>query len=307
MTKKIAVIGSSNMDLIMQVDRLPKPGETVSGGIFSTAFGGKGANQAVGAARAGGEVVFVSCIGNDGFTADLLNHFKSTGLDTRFVFQDKETSTGTALIMVDQNGENCISVAPGANYKLTQSHIDQVFPSIEKDFLILLQCELHRETLYYTLDKTIGSGLKVILNLAPAIALPHRYLENLFLLIVNESEAASLSGLPVRNLSEAQQAAHLLRERGCNGVIVTMGAKGAFVSFGDILELVPAFHIDAVDTTAAGDIFCGCLVAALTGDVPILEAVRFASAGAAISATRLGAQPSAPSREEIETFMKNQR
>ena len=303
--QKIAVIGSSNMDLIMQIDRLPGPGETVTGGIFSSAYGGKGANQAVGAVKAGGEVVFISCLGNDAFTKDLMSHFNSVGLDTRFVFQDSESATGTALIMVDRNGENCISVAPGANYKLTKSHIDRAFPALESDFLLLFQCELHPDTLFYALDLAIRAGLKVVLNLAPAIALPDQYLKDLYLLVLNESEASALSGLSVKNLMEAQQAAYLLRDRGCSGVIVTMGANGTFVSFENIREWVPAFKIDAIDTTAAGDIFCGCLVTALTEGLPILEAIRFANAGAAISATRLGAQPSAPTREEIDAFLES--
>jgi ribokinase len=303
MSSKIVVIGSSNMDLIMQVERLPKPGETITGGVFSRAFGGKGANQAVGAARAGGQVGFISCLGNDTFATDMLTNFQKDGLDTRYVFQEKEVATGTALITVDSKGENCITVAPGANHCLLPSHLDQAEEFIRGAELVVLQCELHPDTLHYAIDKAATLGKKILLNLAPARPLAEKYLSKLYLLVVNETEAAMLTGLPVNNIEEAKVAAEKLLPQVAGGVIITLGTQGSYVAVENMRELIPAFKVEAVDTTAAGDVYCGSLATALVEGQPVEQAVRFASAAAAIAVTRLGAQPSAPRREEIEGLL----
>lgn len=304
MSSSIIVIGSSNMDLIMQVARLPRPGETVTGGVFSRAFGGKGANQAVGAARAGGTVGFISCLGDDAFAADMLANFQRDGIDTRFVFQEENIATGTALITVDSQGENCITVAPGANHRLLPRHLDQSEDTLRRADLIVLQCEIHPDTLNYAIDKAAALGKRILLNLAPAQPLADEYLRKLHLLVVNETEAAMLSGRPVDSLEDAQKAAESLLPKVGDGVIVTLGTQGSYVAVENMRELIPAFKVKAVDTTAAGDVYCGSLATALVEGQSIAQAVRFASAAAALAVTRLGAQPSAPTRAEIEEFMR---
>ncbi len=304
MNKKIVVIGSSNVDLIMKLERLPKPGETVSGGVFIQTYGGKGANQAVGAARAGGDVCFISCLGEDGFAPDFIKNFEQDGIDTQFVYQKKGAATGTALIMIDAKGENCISVAPGANHELRPKHIEEAELILQEAAIIVLQCEVHPDTLRYVINKGDELYKKVLLNLAPAQPLEKEYLEKLHYLVVNESEAAFLLGQTVDNLEEARSAVEKLNKIVRGGVILTLGAKGSYVADGDLRELVPAFPVEAIDTTAAGDVYCGSLAAALVEGKPILEAVRFASAAAAIAVTRLGAQASAPTRSEIESMLK---
>ncbi|MCP3927977.1 MAG: ribokinase [Bacteroidetes bacterium] len=302
MNEKIVVIGSSNVDLIMKMERIPQIGETVTGGKFSQVFGGKGANQAVAAARAGGEVHFISCLGNDAFGPDILENFKKDNIHTEYVFTDLETPTGTALIMIDQQGRNCISVASGANYRLTESHIQKALPVIKKASIIVLQCEIHPETLKSILNISDKLGKEVMLNLAPAIPLEDKYLNKVSWLIVNETEAALLSGEKVNNLSSAMHAASLLLPKVKNGIIVTLGIDGSFVLSKDLQARVPVHKVEAVDSTAAGDVYCGSLAVAIVEKKPIREAVRFASAASAISVTRLGAQPSAPFRHEIEAF-----
>ncbi len=303
MSKKIVVIGSSNIDLIMQVERLPIPGETITGGIFHQTFGGKGANQAVGAARSGGDVTFVSCLGDDSFANDIIESFKEDGINTKHVFTKEGIATGTALIMIDQAGENCITVAPGANYELLPEHIDAIENTLQEASYLLLQCEIHPATLSYIIDKAWQLGVKTILNLAPARDLLEEQLAKLHLLIVNESEAAFLLKSPVDTIEQAKAAAHTLAEKVAHGVIVTLGAKGSYTVTADDAFMIAAKQVKAIDTTAAGDIFCGALTTALVEGMPLAEAIRFASAASAVAVTRLGAQDSAPTRAEIEAML----
>ena len=304
--KKIVVIGSSNVDLIMQMDHLPKPGETVLGGVFNQTYGGKGANQAVGAARSGADVSFISALGDDGFAPDFVANFKKDQIDVSRISFKKGFATGTALIMIDKNGENCISVAPGANNELKPEEIDAAEAILAEAEMILLQCEIHPQTLRYIIRKASDMNKKLLLNLAPAISLEAEYLAPLEWLIVNESEASFLVGRSVETAQEMESAVHELEQRVKGGVILTLGSKGSFIARGATREHVAAFSVQAVDTTAAGDIYCGSLATALAEDKTIREAVRFASAAAAIAVTRLGAQPSAPSRIEIEEFLSGQ-
>lgn len=303
MNRKIAVVGSSNIDLIMQVSKFPKPGETVPGGVFTQTFGGKGANQAVAAARSGGDVLFVSCLGVDLFAEEIMERFAEDGIDTTTVFQEPGVSTGTAMIMVNQEGENMISVAPGANYRLNERHLAKAASTLSAARVILLQGELHPNMLRHVLKWTSENKKKVLLNMAPAQHLEGEYLKDVNLLLVNESEAGILVNREVHGVEEAKQAADELAINVEGGVIVSLGANGSYVVTKDIREVVPAFRVKAVDTTAAGDVYCGTLATALVEGMEPLEAVRFASAAAAISVTRLGAQPSIPHREEIEQFL----
>ena len=303
MEGKVVVVGSSNVDLVMKMARLPKVGETVTDATFVQAFGGKGANQAVGAARAGGEVVFVSCVGDDAYGAQVRGSLEADGIDTRFVFTEAGVASGTALIMVGGEGRNYISVAPGANYRLTPAHVDRAREAIESAAIVISQCEIRPETLDHVIGLGSELGKPVMLNLAPARRIDDAPLAKLAYLTVNESEAEFLTGLEVATDAQAERAGDALLARGPKSVILTLGARGACVCAAGVRALVPGFAVTAVDTTAAGDVHCGALAVALVEGRPLLEAVRFANAAAALSATRLGAQPSAPGREEIEAFL----
>jgi len=303
MNRKIAVVGSSNIDLIMQVPRFPVPGETVPDGVFTQTFGGKGANQAVAAARAGGEVLFVGCLGVDRFAEEFMERFAEDGIDTTAVFQEPGISTGTAIIMVNQEGENLISVAPGANYRLNERHIAKAARKLSEAGVILLQGELHPDMLRHILKWTSENDKKVLLNMAPAQHLEEEYLKDVNLLLVNEIEAGILVKREIHGIDEIKQVAEELAISVRGGVIISLGANGSYVVTKDLRQLVPAYKVKAVDTTAAGDVYCGTLATALVEGMEPLDAVRFASAAAAISVTRHGTQPSIPFRSEIEHFL----
>lgn len=303
MAGKVVVVGSSNIDLIMKMARLPEVGETVTDAVFVQTFGGKGANQAVGAARAGGDVVFVNCVGDDGYGGHVIENLKRDGIDTRFVFRESGVASGTALIMVGGEGHNYISVAPGANYRLTSEHVDRAREGLERAAIVVTQCEILPQTLRHVIDVAARLGKPVMLNLAPARPLDEASLARLSYLAVNETEAEFLTGLGVSTDAEIEAAATALLKEGPKTVILTLGARGAYVAAAGVRALVPAFEVEAVDTTAAGDVHCGALAVALVEGRPLLEAVRFANAAAALSVTRLGAQPSAPRRAEIEALL----
>ncbi len=303
MPGRVAVVGSSNIDLVMKMARLPRVGETVTDASFVQAFGGKGANQAVGAARAGGEVAFVACVGDDAYGAQVRGNLQADGIDTRFVFTEPGVSSGTALILVGGQGENYISVAPGANGRLTPAHVDRARAAIEEAAIVVSQCEIPPETLEHVVALGAKLGKPVLLNLAPARHLGSAALAGLALLAVNETEAEFLTGRKVASDREVEEAAFALLARGPRTVVLTLGARGAYVAAEGVGALVPGFTVEAVDTTAAGDVHCGALAVALVEGRPVLEAVRFANAAAALSVTRLGAQPSAPRRRDIETLL----
>ena len=304
MAGKLVVVGSSNIDLVMKMARLPRVGETVTDATFVQAFGGKGANQAVGAARAGGEVVFVSCVGDDAYGAQVRGSLEADGIDTRFVFTEGGVASGTALILVGGGGENYISVAPGANYRLTPAHVDRAREAIGAAAIVIGQCEILPEALDHVIAVAAELGKPVMLNLAPARRIADTSLARLAYLAVNETEAEFLTGRKVENDADVEAAAEALLTMGPRTVVLTLGARGAFVAADGARALVPGFAVDAVDTTAAGDVHCGALAVALVEGRPLLEAVRFANAAAALSVTRLGAQPSAPRRAEIEALLR---
>ncbi len=305
MSERIAVIGTSNIDLAIKVSHIPKPGETVGEGIFKQSFGGKGANQAVAAARAGGEVSFISCLGTDRFAEAIVERLEENNIDTTNVFQEAGISTGTAMIMVDEQGENSIALAPGANLRLTERHISKAMPALMEARVILLQGDLHPKMLRYILQLMFEEDKRVLLNLAPAQTLQNEYLKRLAILVVNESEASALTGNKITSVEQAKQAAEELAQITEGGVIISMGEKGSYLVKDTLRETVPAFKVKTVDITAAGDAYCGSLAAALVEGMSPLEAIRFATAAAAICVTRLGAQPSIPYREEIEEFLSN--
>jgi ribokinase len=299
----ILVIGSSNTDLIIKTARIPKPGETILGGEFICAAGGKGANQAVAAARAGGAVTFIARVGRDANGAQALAGFVAAGINVKHVVRDRMNPSGVALIFVGQGGENSIAVASGANAKLDPADVRKAKAAFRRARIVLLQLETPLATVLASAELARSVGTPVVLNPAPARPLPARLLETVYLLTPNESEVKQLTGLTVVNETTAAKAAGKLLARGAQNVIITMGSRGAFVADKCVRQLIPGFKVDAVDATGAGDVFNGALVVALAEGQPLLAAARFANAAAAISVTRFGAQPSAPTRKEIQAVL----
>jgi len=302
--KHIVVIGSSNTDMIIRVPRIPAPGETILGGEFSTAAGGKGANQAVGAARAGGRVKFVARVGSDMFGTRALAALKLDGVDVRNVLRDRRAASGAALIFVARNGENSIAVAGGANARLSTGDVKRAARAIAGAASLVMQLETPLASVRMAARLASKAGVPVILNPAPAQPLPDALLKLIAILTPNQTEAQLLTGIKVNSPAAAAKACARLRARGVRTVILTMGAGGAFVSDSEGARLVPGFKVKAIDTTAAGDIFNGALSVALAEGKALDEAVRFANAAAALSVTRLGAQPSAPQRAQIDRFLR---
>lgn len=300
----IVVLGSSNTDMIIKMDKIPEPGETVLGGEFTIAAGGKGANQAVAAARAGGDVAFVACVGKDTFGEQAIEGFINDGINVEYVFKEEQTPSGCALIYVDKKGENSIAVAPGANARLSPGHIDLARDMIISSEILIMQLETPLDTVKQTARLASESGVSVVLNPAPAHPLDDDLLGHVSILTPNEIEAEMLSGITVDDEKSADRAANLLLEKGLNAVFITLGSRGVYVASGKIREMVSGYKVSAVDSTAAGDVFNGALAVSLSEKKPVLEAVRFANAAAALSVTKLGAQPSAPKRREIEEFLK---
>jgi ribokinase len=300
---KITVIGSANVDLIMKVRRLPRPAETITGGEFLHFHGGKGANQAVAAARAGGNVSFIGCLGDDAYAPQIIENLRSAGIETGGVSHASGIPTGTALIFVNETGENMIAVAPGANAHLSPDHILAGRARIESSSLIMLQMEIPSVTIQAVLELAERLGVPVMLNYAPAAETAVPVGKAISLLVVNELEAEALTGRPVNDRKAAFGAGAELLRRGPRTVIVTLGADGATLTGEGDEQHVPAFPVKAVDATAAGDTFCGALAVARVEGQDLLSSVRFASAAAALSATRIGAQPSIPTRPEIDGFL----
>jgi len=304
MDKKIVVVGSSNTDMIIKVPWIPKPGETILGGKFSTALGGKGANQAVAASRAGGDVTFLARIGKDMFGQKAKEGFIKDKINVDYVLTDENDPSGVALIFVAEDGENSIAVAGGANANLSPSDVQKASDVILSADILVMQLETPLETVHQAASMASDNGVKVILNPAPAQELSDDILGHISILTPNESEAELLTGIKVDSEQDAAKAADVLMGRGVKTVLVTMGSKGTFIATEDFKELIPAFKVKAVDTTAAGDVFNGALAVAIAENKPIREAVSFANAAAALSVTKLGAQPSAPTRKEIDIFLK---
>jgi ribokinase len=297
----IAVLGSYNTDLIVGLERLPRPGETILGGQFHTAAGGKGANQAVAAARAGGRISFIARVGRDSFGDRAIAALRDDGIGVSHVSRDSRTPSGVALILVDQKGENSIAVASGANAGLAVSHVRQARQAIETAAILL---ETPLPSVEAAVRIAARCGTRVILNPAPARKLTDALLRRVSILTPNESEAEMLTGIRQNGIAAAEKAALQLRRRGVPTVIVTLGAQGALVASDTGTALVRAFKVKAADTTAAGDTFNGALAVALTEGHSLEKAVQFANAAAAISVTRLGAQTSAPTRKSIDAFLR---
>lgn len=298
--KKIVVVGSSNTDMTVRSQRFPESGQTLLGGEFMMSQGGKGANQAVAIARLGGDVTFVAKVGDDMFGCESRKLYEAEGVDTGYIFVDEECPSGVALINVNAEGENRIVVASGANYAITCEDIDRAADAIASAEIVLMQLESPMECVEHASRIARRGGAKVILNPAPAADIPASLYGDLYAIVPNQSEASALSGVEIVDLRSAQRAAEVLAGRGVEVVIITLGAQGALVYHRGETTIVEALKVRAIDTTAAGDTFCGGLCVALSEGMSVCDAVRFANRCSAISVTRHGAQPSIPYRRELE-------
>jgi ribokinase len=296
---KIVVVGSANTDMVVKTERIPGPGETVIGGEFMMAAGGKGANQAVAAARAGARVSFVARIGSDPFGDAAMGRFRTDSIDTQFVTRSRTRPGGVALILVDRHGENLISVAPGSNDELTARHVRAAAEAIRTARAVVAQLEVPLPAVEEAARLASGYGVPMLLNPAPARPLRSDLLAQVAILIPNEGELARLSGRPIHNAAEIPKAAGQLLQQGVLHVIVTRGAKGVCWCSRGFVRWFKAPKVRPVDTVGAGDCFTGALAAAIARVEPIQQAIEFAMRAAAISVTRSGAQPSMPHRREI--------
>lgn len=299
MKGKIVIIGSSNTDMVIKAEHFPVPGETILGHSFLMSQGGKGANQAVAAARTGGDVTFITKVGCDIYGEQSIEKYKTEGINTDYIISDSKNHSGIAFINVNASGENTIIVVQGANGNLKPTDIDQAITEIEQAEIILMQLEIPLETVEYVAEIASRKKIKVVLNPAPAQIIPDRLFKKLFLIIPNETEAEALTGMLVTNIETAQKAADIISSKGVQNVIITLGEKGALIKDNAGFRLIPAVKTQAVDTTAAGDTFCGTLCVAITEGNSIAEAAKIANKYSSLSVTRMGAQSSIPYKKEI--------
>jgi len=304
MTARVVVVGSLNMDLVIRSARIPQPGETILGGEFHSIPGGKGANQAVGTARLGAHVSMVGRVGDDAFGNQLLKNLSADGIDHTFVLRDGASATGVALIVVDDAGQNTIVVASGANMRLSPSDVDAAAAVFATADALLLQLESPLQTVIHAAKLARAHGVTVILNPAPARPLPQELLTLVDVLVPNESETSLLTGMPVANLDEAVAASAALHQAGVGTVILTLGERGALLAEERATRVLPAFEVEPLDTTAAGDAFLAGLAVALAEGRNPDEAVRWGNAAGALATTRLGAQTSLPARQAVEQLLQ---
>jgi len=295
----ILVVGSSNTDVVVKANRFCQPGETILGGEFFMFPGGKGGNQAVAAARLGGQVSLVAKLGNDIFGKNAIAGYQKEGIQTGNIVVDELLPSGVALITVNEEGENTIVVASGANHGINNHDIDTALPLVENADIILLQLEIPLRVVQHVIALAKKKNKKVILNPAPAQQLPDVFFDNLFAITPNETEAEILTGIKVHDIDSAAAAASKFSEKGVQNIIITLGSKGGFVKTAGYTGAVEAPVVKAVDSTAAGDVFNGALAVALEKNREWQEAVRFACKAASVSVTRMGAQSSAPYANEI--------
>lgn len=296
---KIVVLGSCNTDMVVKSSRLPVPGETILGGTFMMNPGGKGANQAVAAARLGGAVTFITKTGNDLFGRQSVELYNDEGINTDFILSDPNLPSGVALITVDGRGENCIVVASGANGTLSPEDVKDAEKTIADAGVLLMQLEVPMDTVEYAAKIAKQNDVKVILNPAPAQSLSNDLLENIYMLIPNETEAEIISGIKVTDWDSAKKAADAICAKGVDTVVITMGSRGALLKEGSEYHEIPALKVEAVDTTAAGDTFCGAISVAISEGLGLVDAIKFANRCSAVTVTRMGAQASIPHRREI--------
>ena len=299
--KNICVIGSLNMDLVVNVDTMPKPGQTIIGSNFKEVPGGKGANQAVAMARLNGNVSMIGKVGEDGFGQTLINSLKNDKVDTTYI-QTAKGATGVALITVDKNAQNSIVVSPGANFEVKEDDIDNNIEAIKNSDIVVLQLETPLNTIKYALNKAKKLNKYTILNPAPAVKLDDEIIKNVDLLTPNETELEIISGVSIETEEDIQKAAQIMIEKGVKELIVTLGSKGSLYINKEKSMFKKAYKVEAVDTTAAGDSYTGALAVALSQDKNIEDAMDFASKVGALSVLKEGAQSSLPTLEDVKNF-----
>lgn len=304
--KKLVVLGSINADHILKLDHFPHPGQTLTGKDYQVAFGGKGANQAVAAGRSGANISFIACVGDDAIGTSVKTQLQQDHIDISAIESIANESTGVALIFVNQLAENCIGICAGANASLTPSYVHRYQSVIQNADALLLQLETPLESIIEAAKIANASNVRVILNPAPARELPEQLLNLVDIITPNETETLSLTGKIVHNEQDANEAAQILHGKGIKTVVITMGARGVWLSENGQGQLIQGFKVDAVDTIAAGDTFNGAFVTALLEEKTAQNAARFANAAAALAVTRSGAQPSVPWRQEIDSFLENE-
>jgi ribokinase len=301
-TKGIVVIGSVNMDLMLHCPHLPSPGETVLGHTFTQAPGGKGANQAIAAAKLGAKVSFIGCLGDDSYGQASRASFEALNVNIQHLHASKGESTGIAMITTDDKGENCIALAPGANLSLSCSHLDQAETLIAEAGMVVCQLESPLATALHAMKLAQRHNVPFLLNPSPAQKLPAKSLAGLSVLVLNEVEAAMLSDSKVETMQQACQAAEFFRSTGIEFVVITLGKNGAVVADDDGTHHFAAPKIKAFDTTGAGDTLVGALAAALMSGSRMVRAIEFAQRAAAFSVTRRGAQASMPDLNDLREF-----
>ena len=297
--KKIIVIGSSNVDMVLRTSHLPAPGETILGGEFFMNQGGKGANQAVAIKRLGGNLIFMAKLGNDVLGRQSVGYFKKEGIDTRYIALDEDSASGVALISVDDHAENSIVVASGANMLLNEQDVDKMLEEMCEGDILLMQLEIPLQTVEYAARKAFGKGVKVVLNPAPARSLPKELFRHLYMVTPNRIEAEMLTGIKIANDADVEKVAEEICAMGVKNVIITLGSKGCLIREEGVSYRIDAFKVEPVDTTAAGDTFNGALCVGLSEGMDLKQAAVMASKASSIAVTRMGAQSSIPYREEL--------
>ena len=297
--KKIIVIGSSNVDMVVRTSHLPAPGETILGGEFFMNQGGKGANQAVAIKRLGGNLIFMAKLGNDVLGRQFVGYFKKEGIDTRYIALDEDSASGVALISVDDHAENSIVVASGANMLLNEQDVDKMLEEMCEGDILLMQLEIPLQTVEYAARKAFGKGVKVVLNPAPARSLPKELFRHLYMVTPNRIEAEMLTGIKIANDADVEKVAEEICAMGVKNVIITLGSKGCLIREEGVSYRIDAFKVEPVDTTAAGDTFNGALCVGLSEGMDLKQAAVMASKASSIAVTRMGAQSSIPYREEL--------
>ncbi|HCI16280.1 MAG TPA: ribokinase [Candidatus Marinimicrobia bacterium] len=300
---KVTVVGSFMYDLVATASRRPKTGETLIGDSFGMFLGGKGANQAIAASRAGASVTMVGRLGNDLFGDQFLEKFSEEGIKTDFVIQDTENGTGVGMPLIDASGDNSIVIIPQANMALTVENIDKAESVIADSDVLVLQCEVPMEANKRAAEIANKNDTLVILNPAPARKIPDTLLSLVDIITPNESEAEILTDMPTETNSQAMEAAHHLLSKGVETVILTLGSRGSLLLTEKMEKRIPAYSVDVIDTTAAGDAFCGALAAILSNGSIIEEAIKIANAAGALAVTKLGAEPSLPTKKDIDQLI----
>lgn len=304
---KIVVVGSLHMDLTVKAERIPRIGETVLGKDFVMSPGGKGANQAVAAAKLGADVTLVGRVGADILGRELIKKTGKSGVDTNYIIEDKTRSTGVALIMVDKTGNNVIAVASGADMGCCEQDIDRAEEVIKSSDIVLLQMEIPLSVVKYAVDKAFEQNISVILNPAPAQQLADELLRKIYVLTPNEKEAETLSNVAVTDLASAKTVAKTILKRGPENVIITLGKDGAIMATKAETAHIEGMKVNAVDATGAGDAFCGALAVAISSRMSLKEAAVYSNCAGALATTKIGAQEALPTAEELRKFMKSRR